>query len=64
MFSEGDTPGLKEDDLKASIATLQSIADTLDYEMSELRQREVQDGFIVEYLLRKRVDHTDFMEVR
>lgn len=61
---EGDAPGLKEEDLSASIATLRSIADTLDYEMSELRQKELQEGRTVEFLLRKRVDHTDFMEVR
>ena len=64
MFSEGDAPGLQAADLEASIATLQSLAETIDAECVELRRRNEEEGQVVEYLIRKRTDERDFMEVR
>ena len=65
IFSpEGDVPGLRPGDLEAATATLKSIAETLDYEISKLRERPGEEGLIVEYLLRKKLDIADFMEVR
>ena len=64
VSSEGDVPGLKPGDLDAATATLKSIAETLDYEISKLRERPGEEGMIVEYLLRKKLDTADFMEVR
>ena len=64
FLSEGDVPGLKPEDLEASIATLKSIAETLNYEISRLRDRPGEEGMIVEFLLRKKLDMADFMEVR
>ena len=61
---EGDGPGLQPEDLEASIATLQSLAETIDAECVELRRRTEQDGVVVEYLIRQRTDERDFMEVR
>lgn len=61
---EGDVPGLKAEDLEASTATLKSIAETLNYEISKLRERPGEEGMIVEFLLRKKLDVADFMEVR
>ena len=64
FFIEGDVPGLKAEDLEASTATLKSIAETLNYEISKLRERPGEEGMIVEFLLRKKLDVADFMEVR
>lgn len=61
---EGDVSGLKPGDLEAATATLKSIAEHLDYEISKLRERHGEEGLIVEYLLRKKLDIADFMEVR
>ncbi|KAK3762144.1 hypothetical protein RRG08_024953 [Elysia crispata] len=61
---EGDPPGLKDDDYKASEATLQSIAQTLDLECVMLRERPAQEGKVAEFLLRRRLTSDDFMEIR
>lgn len=61
---EGDPPGLKDEDYKASEATLQSIAQTLDLECVMLRERSAQEGKVAEFLLRRRLTSDDFMEIR
>lgn len=61
---EGDKPGLKEEDYLASIATLKSIAQSLDLECVLLRERTAEEGKVAEFLLRKRLKCEDFMEVR
>ncbi|CAG5131434.1 unnamed protein product [Candidula unifasciata] len=61
---EGDIPGLKEEDFNASVATLRSIAESLDLECVLLRERIVEEGKAAEFLLRKRLQSEDFMEVR
>lgn len=61
---DGDSPGLKEEDMQASVATLKSIADSLDYEIVQLRERHEKDGLVSEFLLRKKLDIQDFMEIR
>ncbi len=64
LFIEGNTPGLQGEDLEASIATLRSLAETIDAECVELRRRPEAAGQVVEFLIRKRTDERDFMEVR
>lgn len=61
---EGDIPGLNEADLLASVATLTSMADTLQAECVELRRKTEKEGDVVEFLVRHRADEKDFMEVR
>ncbi|KAK3090341.1 hypothetical protein FSP39_011042 [Pinctada imbricata] len=61
---EGDTPGLPEEDLAASEATLKSIAETLHLETVKLRERKEAEGIVSEFLLRKSLESDDFMEVR
>ena len=56
--------GLNEVDLNASVATLRCIAEQLDCDMSELRNREAQNGKTSEFLLRQRFPEEDFNEVR
>lgn len=61
---EGDPPGLKDEDMQASAATLKSIAETLNYEIVHLRDRHEKEGLVSEFLMRKRLDVQDFMEIR
>ncbi|KAJ8318645.1 hypothetical protein KUTeg_003736 [Tegillarca granosa] len=61
---EGDSPGLSEEDMQASIATLHSITESLGLESVKLREKKEEDGLVIEFLLRKKVDLEDFMEVR
>lgn len=61
---EGDAPGLSQEDMQASIATLKSIADSLALEMAQLRERKEGEGLVTEFLLRRSLEFDDFMEVR
>ena len=65
FFLDGDSSGLNEDDLLASIATLESLAKCCGVEMLSLREKlTANGGKIVEYLLRNTVKDEDFIEVR
>lgn len=64
FFLEGDAPGLSQEDMQASIATLKSIADSLALEMAQLRERKEGEGLVTEFLLRRSLEFDDFMEVR
>ncbi|XP_067672338.1 GTP-binding protein 1-like [Haliotis asinina] len=61
---EGEKPGLNDPDYQASVATLKSIAETLQMEIVPLRERTAAEGKTAEFLLRRRLDSEDFMEVR
>jgi len=56
--------GLDPDEYAASVATLQSLASTLNADCVELRQRKGEKGLTGQYLVRQRVDQSDFMEIR
>ncbi len=55
---------MNEQDFQASVATLKSIGESLDMEVVSLRERNFEEGKTSEFLLRKRLDSEDFMEVR
>lgn len=60
-----DEPGLPQDELDASIATLHSLAVACDADCRMLRQRTTEgDKAVAQFLIRKRMDDSDFMEVR
>lgn len=61
---DGGDSGLDEEEYQAAVATLQSLATTIDADMVLLRQRKVEKGQTGQYLIRKRVDTSDFMEIR
>lgn len=63
-IGEGDPPGLNEEDLQASVATLKSMAESINCECVQLRDRQEKAGVVAEFLLRVRADEKDFMEVR
>lgn len=62
-----EVPGLKSDEYAASLATLQSVGATLNAECVLLRERfhgegkELKTG---QYLMRKRCEEKDFLEIR
>ncbi|CAB4035456.1 GTP-binding 1-like, partial [Paramuricea clavata] len=63
-IGDGDSSGLNQEDLAASIATLESLTQTCGVEMLSLREKTTTTGKIVEYLLRREVEDEDFIEVR
>lgn len=64
IFLDGGGNGLDEDNYSAALATLEALAATINADVVELGKRRVEKGFTGQYLLRRRVDDTDFMEIR
>jgi GTPase len=60
----GEASGLEPEEYAAAQATLQSLATTLEADCVELRQRKGEKGQTGQYLVRRRVDEQDFMEIR
>jgi len=60
----GEESGLIEEDYKASVATLESIATTLEADCVLLRERTSECGIVGQYLIRHRADQEDFVEIR
>ncbi|XP_063983782.1 GTP-binding protein 1 [Diachasmimorpha longicaudata] len=61
---DGSEDGLKSDEYEASVATLQSLAATLEADCVLLRQSKVDQGLTGQYLVRRRLDQQDFLEIR
>lgn len=55
---------MKADEYDASVATLQSLSATLEADCVLLRQTKVDCGLTGQYLVRKRLDQQDFLEIR
>lgn len=64
IAEDGSEDGLKEDEYEASVATLQSLAATLEADCVLLRQSKVDHGLTGQYLVRRRLDQQDFLEIR
>ncbi|GFR11855.1 GTP-binding protein 1 [Trichonephila clavata] len=56
--------GLSDEEMEASVATLESMATTLEADCVLLRKHKVEQGQVSEYLVRKRAKDNDFVEVR
>lgn len=61
---EGGESGLDVEEYAASLATLQSLAASLNADCVELRTRKGEKGMTGQYLVRQRLDEQDFMEIR
>ncbi|XP_052129873.1 GTP-binding protein 1 isoform X2 [Frankliniella occidentalis] len=61
---DGGESGFKPDEYDAAVATLQSLAATLESDCVILRQRKGEEGMTGQYLVRRRVDQQDFLEIR
>ena len=57
--------GLKEDEVLAAVATLESIGTTLEADCVLLREKSCDGGRkTLQYLIRRKADEKDFMEIR
>lgn len=61
---DGSENGLDDEEYAASVASLQSLVTTINADLVLLRKRKVEKGNMAQYLIRKRVDTSDFMEIR
>lgn len=61
---DGRDNGLKGDEKEAAVATLQSLAASLECSCVMLRERKGSCGSILQYLIRRLLDQTDFLEIR
>lgn len=61
---DNEENGIEPDEYAASVATFQSLAATLNADCVELRQRPSDKGMTGQFLIRRRVDQSDFMEIR
>lgn len=59
-----DEDGLSVEEFEASAATLASLAASLDADCVLLRKKQYAKGLAAQYLVRKRVDEHDFLEIR
>ncbi|KAG9340385.1 hypothetical protein JZ751_021498 [Albula glossodonta] len=62
--SDGGDYGLNEGDMEASVATVRSMSEQLEADLILLRERNEAGGRVRDYLIRRRVGETDFLEVR
>ena len=63
-LTEGESPGLTEEEMTSSMGTLNKMAQRLNCECLVLRERREEGGVVVDVLLRSRVGEKDFMEIR
>lgn len=56
--------GLETQEYESSVATLQALATAIDADCVKLRTGKGEKGITGKYLVRQRLDETDFMEVR
>lgn len=56
--------GLNEEDLRASLATVEALASACGADVCVLRERQAEEGRTADCLVRRRVEEDDFMEVR
>jgi len=61
---DGGDYGLGEKDMAASVATVTSLCEQIEADLIFLRERAEAGGKIRDYLIRRRVDELDFLEVR
>ncbi|XP_041474619.1 GTP-binding protein 1-like [Lytechinus variegatus] len=61
---DGTKSGLSPDEVAASAATLERMAQSIEADVVLLRERDVENGTVADYLVRRRADDEDFYEVR
>ncbi|KAG1676001.1 GTP-binding protein 1 [Nymphon striatum] len=64
LIADGVDSGLGEEEMAASVATLQSLANTICADCILLRQKKIEKKCVSEHLVRKKADEEDFMEIR
>ncbi|VEN35616.1 unnamed protein product [Callosobruchus maculatus] len=64
LADDGGENGLFDDEMEAAVATLQSLANTLECSCVKLRERKENRGMVAQYLIRRVLDACDFLEIR
>lgn len=64
FYIDSTEAGLAEDEFEASVATLKSLASTQEAGCKQLRQRQLEHGLTGQFLVRRRLDEQDFLEIR
>lgn len=62
--ADDSVSGLSGEEYDASVATLRSLADTLEADCVLLREKKSKTGTQAQFLVRRKADSQDFMEVR
>lgn len=64
LSEDGSDNGLLNDELEAAVATLQSLANTLNCSCVKLRERKDVRGTIAQYLIRRVLDQSgEFLSI-
>ncbi|KAH8394891.1 hypothetical protein KR222_008613 [Zaprionus bogoriensis] len=61
---DGSDSGLNAEQFEASVETLRQLASSIDADMVKLRERTAEKGNTGQFLIRKHIDTSDFMEIR
>ncbi|EDX07626.1 GD25410 [Drosophila simulans] len=61
---DGSDSGLNPEQFEASVATLHLLAANIDADVVKLRERRAEKGQSAQFLIRKHIETTDFMEIR
>ncbi|XP_017087316.2 GTP-binding protein 1 [Drosophila bipectinata] len=61
---DGSDNGLNPEQFLASVKTLHLLAANIDADVVKLRERKVEKGMSAQFLIRKHIETTDFMEIR
>ncbi|XP_030565503.1 GTP-binding protein 1 [Drosophila novamexicana] len=61
---DGQDSGLNAEQFEASVQTLRQLASAIDADLVSLRERPAEKGKTAQFLIRKHIDTTDFMEIR
>ncbi|KAH8272893.1 hypothetical protein KR018_008404 [Drosophila ironensis] len=61
---DGSDNGLNPEQFLASIRTLHLLAANIDADVVKLRERKAEKGLSAQFLIRKHIETTDFMEIR
>lgn len=64
LLTDGGECGLEDDEYEAAVATLQSLAAALETDCVCLRERKMEKGMTGQFLIRKKVEEHDFLEIR
>ena len=61
---DGETPGMNDEELAESVATLRRLAKDCGSDVTELRTRTDEHGHVADYLVRRQAAEDDFIDVR
>ena len=64
LTTDDSSSGLCDKDYDASVATLKSLSESIDADCIFLREKKIKSNTQAQYLVRRRADVQDFMEVR